>query len=177
MLAEEESAHTDHTSGASLRAARTMGRIAQYLGLAAALCEESGRRFDPLAQAEFDRNVAAARTRLGEEAFDAAWEEGRAMSVDEALELASSHRRHGGAHAPARQRSGELTARETEVASLVALGMTNAAIARRMVLSERTVEMHVYRAMQKLGVHTRTELAAWAIRAAISLPAPENQGR
>ena len=53
-----------------------------------------------------------------------------------------------------------LTGREREVAALVAQGLTNAAIARRLVLSERTVENHVSHVLHKLNLPTRTALAA-----------------
>ena len=54
-----------------------------------------------------------------------------------------------------------LTPREIEVAALVAQGLGNAAIARRLNLSERTIENHVSRAMLKLGLNSRTALAVW----------------
>lgn len=52
-----------------------------------------------------------------------------------------------------------LTGREREVAALVAQGLTNAQIARALVLSERTVENHVAHVLHKLGLSTRTALA------------------
>ncbi len=56
---------------------------------------------------------------------------------------------------------GVLTAREAEVTALVASGMSNAAIARRLTLSERTVENHVSRILTKLDLTSRTGLALW----------------
>jgi DNA-binding NarL/FixJ family response regulator len=53
-----------------------------------------------------------------------------------------------------------LTAREREIVSLVAGGLSNRQIAERLVVSVRTVEGHLYRACAKLGVSDRTELAA-----------------
>jgi non-specific serine/threonine protein kinase len=50
------------------------------------------------------------------------------------------------------------------VALLVAEGLTNRDIAARLVLSPRTVESHVERIMNRLGVGSRTEIAAWAAR-------------
>jgi DNA-binding CsgD family transcriptional regulator len=53
-----------------------------------------------------------------------------------------------------------LTAREREVAALAAAGLSNQAIADRLVVSVRTVEGHLYRACAKLGTSDRTQLAA-----------------
>jgi DNA-binding NarL/FixJ family response regulator len=51
-----------------------------------------------------------------------------------------------------------LTAREREVAMLAARGLTTAGIAERLVLSIRTVENHLQRGYEKLGVANRSEL-------------------
>lgn len=59
-----------------------------------------------------------------------------------------------------------LTAREHEVASLVAQGLTNREIGERLVLSVRTVEGHIDRVLGKLDLHTRTQLAVWVSSAA-----------
>jgi DNA-binding CsgD family transcriptional regulator len=64
-----------------------------------------------------------------------------------------------------------LTGREREVTALVAQGLTNAQIAHRLVLSERTVENHVAHVLHKLGLPTRTALAVSA-RAAAGVPRP-----
>jgi DNA-binding NarL/FixJ family response regulator len=56
-----------------------------------------------------------------------------------------------------------LTAREREVVALVAQGLSNKAIAEQLVLSDRTVEMHVSNALGKLAFSSRTQLAAWAV--------------
>jgi DNA-binding NarL/FixJ family response regulator len=59
---------------------------------------------------------------------------------------------------------GTLTAREREIALLVAEGFANRAIAEKLVLSERTVETHVRNVLAKLGLRNRTQVAAWAAR-------------
>jgi DNA-binding CsgD family transcriptional regulator len=54
-----------------------------------------------------------------------------------------------------------LTRREREIASLFARGLTNRQIAAALHISERTDENHVQHILTKLGLHTRTQIAAW----------------
>jgi DNA-binding NarL/FixJ family response regulator len=58
----------------------------------------------------------------------------------------------------------ELTAREREVLLMVAEGMPNKLIARRLEISERTVKGHLTRIFERLGVTDRTQAALWAER-------------
>ncbi len=57
-----------------------------------------------------------------------------------------------------------LTAREREVLSLVAIGLPNKTIARRLSISEKTVKAHLSRVFTVLGVSDRTSAALWAQR-------------
>ena len=57
-----------------------------------------------------------------------------------------------------------LSPREREVANLIAQGLTNRHIAQRLVISERTTENHVQRILNRLGLQSRTQVAAWAVR-------------
>jgi DNA-binding CsgD family transcriptional regulator/tetratricopeptide (TPR) repeat protein len=54
-----------------------------------------------------------------------------------------------------------LSAREEQVASLVAEGLTNRQIADRLVISERTAQNHVQHVLTKLGLSNRAQIAAW----------------
>ena len=63
-----------------------------------------------------------------------------------------------------------LTAREREVAAMVAAGLTNKEIAGRLFISERTAEGHVERILNKLSVRSRTEVATWAVVRGIGEP-------
>ncbi|MDI3297876.1 MAG: response regulator transcription factor [Bacillota bacterium] len=58
----------------------------------------------------------------------------------------------------------ELTRRELDVLALVALGLTNQEIGRRLYLSESAVKKHLGSAMGKLRVHNRAQAAARAMR-------------
>jgi DNA-binding NarL/FixJ family response regulator len=62
------------------------------------------------------------------------------------------------------QAVGPLSAREIEVLRLVAAGRTNHAIASELFLSERTVHRHISNIFDKLGVHSRTAAASYAIQ-------------
>ena len=57
--------------------------------------------------------------------------------------------------------AGPLSAREMEVARLVAEGLSNPAIARRLYLSRPTVASHVAHILTKLGFASRAQIAAW----------------
>ena len=58
----------------------------------------------------------------------------------------------------------ELTSRQREVAALVAAGLANKEIARRLGPSMPTVRAHIERIMERLGFATRTQIALWAFR-------------
>jgi DNA-binding NarL/FixJ family response regulator len=77
----------------------------------------------------------------------------------------------GAMRATAAASSEQLSARETEVLALVARGLTNAEIGRRLYLSEATVKTHLLRASAKLGVSGRTAAVTKAIEIG-ALPAP-----
>jgi predicted ATPase/DNA-binding CsgD family transcriptional regulator len=84
------------------------------------------------------------------------WAEGTRLDVDDAIALA-----FGTARPPAPAPAG-LSARELEVARLVADGLPNKAIAAQLHLSVRTVESHVRHVLAKARLTNRTQLAAWA---------------
>ncbi|MFN2608034.1 MAG: response regulator [Acidimicrobiales bacterium] len=58
----------------------------------------------------------------------------------------------------------ELSGREREVVVMVAQGLANKQIARRMGISEKTVKAHLTSAFQRIGVTDRTQAALWASR-------------
>jgi DNA-binding NarL/FixJ family response regulator len=62
------------------------------------------------------------------------------------------------------KRYGELTKRETELLPLLAEGLSNAEIGGRLYISPRTAEHHVASILSKLGLRSRAEAAAYAVR-------------
>jgi DNA-binding NarL/FixJ family response regulator len=81
-------------------------------------------------------------------------------------EFASQHR---SAEAPAGA-IGSLTPRETEVLRLVAEGLSNAEIARRILVTEETVKTHVSRVLSKLGLRDRTQAVVTAYESGLVVP-------
>jgi DNA-binding NarL/FixJ family response regulator len=63
----------------------------------------------------------------------------------------------------AKRAFGGLTARECEVAALIAQGKTSREIGELLVMSERTAEVHVSNILGKLSFTSRAQIAAWAI--------------
>jgi DNA-binding NarL/FixJ family response regulator len=62
------------------------------------------------------------------------------------------------------RKAGELTSRELDVLVLLADGLPNKVIARRLGIAEKTVKAHVTQIFQALGVTDRTQAALWADR-------------
>ena len=137
-------------------------RAAWLFGAAEAMLEEVGAPRYAHAQ---DRTlhegaVGALRSRLGEEAFETAWSDGRAMPSEQAIEYVLA--------TPVTPEETEaphpagLSSREVEVLRLVAGGMTNAEIAKELYISRRTVNRHVGSVYRKIGTSTRPEAARFA---------------
>jgi predicted ATPase/DNA-binding CsgD family transcriptional regulator len=103
-------------------------------------------------QAARERFVA----RLGSVAWEAAWAEGEALSLAEAV--AYARRAHGPRDRPTAGWA-SLTPTELEVAKLAATGISNPQIASRLFMSRSTVKSHLSSVYLKLGVANRTELA------------------
>jgi predicted ATPase/DNA-binding CsgD family transcriptional regulator len=118
------------------------------------------------AEAESGRAMLErARVALGDERFESEWHAGQQMSLDAAIDLAMSVE-------PSPQATPEtsvepatnLTRRERDVLRLVVAGRTDQEIADELFISYRTVTTHVTNILNKLGVGSRTEAAAVAVR-------------
>lgn len=108
-----------------------------------------------------DDEVAATRAALGDGVFAVESDAGAAMSLDEAVRFALRGR--GGRRRPT---SGweSLTPTELDVVRLVSEGLTNPAIAGKLFVTRGTVKVHLSHVFTKLGIASRSELAAEAAR-------------
>jgi predicted ATPase/DNA-binding NarL/FixJ family response regulator len=97
------------------------------------------------------------RRAIGEGGADAALRWGAGLGPDEALAYALRE----DVSAETAHRPVSLTRRESEVARLIAEGMSNRRIAAELVISQRTVEGHVEHVLTKLGFTSRTQIAVW----------------
>ena len=66
-----------------------------------------------------------------------------------------------------------LTERQREVAALITRGLTNREIADALVIAERTADTHVENILNKLGLVSRTQIAAWAVEQGVASSQPE----
>src|SRR5262249_23905387 len=110
---------------------------------------------------ERDAQIEALRVAGAPDAFDDAYKEGRALSLDDAVAYAGRNRGER-----RRPESGWAsgTPAEVRVAESVKDGLSNAEIGRRLLCSARTVQAHLTHIYAKLGISSRTELAAEATR-------------
>jgi len=109
-----------------------------------------------------ERAFAAARSIITELAAGIHEPTARSLFSQEALKLLPREKPIPQRRALA-ERFGGLTEREREVAALIAQGSTNREIADTLVVSLRTVETHVSTILSKLGVASRSRIAAWAM--------------
>jgi predicted ATPase/DNA-binding CsgD family transcriptional regulator/tetratricopeptide (TPR) repeat protein len=159
--------------------AAAAGRAAQAIrlaGAAAALRDTHAAPPTPTERGQLDRWLSRARASIGARAAEAAWEAGRRLTTDEAVaealavdvDAASLARPEVGQRTP----GDGLTTREREVAMLIAEGLGTRQIAEQLFIAEGTVRVHVERILSKLGLHSRVQLAAWAVQRVHRDPAP-----
>ncbi|MBV6762904.1 protein kinase domain-containing protein [Rhodococcus opacus] len=142
---------------------RDWTRAAVLMGAA----EELGRSVDSVAVmysnmlVYHDTCEEQTRRALGDRAFAATYRSGQHLDFDAAVAYALDEKPPASptpAGSPV-----SLTKRERQVADLVAEGLTNQAIANRLVISPRTAQGHVEHILTKLGFTSRTQIAAWVV--------------
>jgi predicted ATPase/DNA-binding CsgD family transcriptional regulator/Tfp pilus assembly protein PilF len=151
-------------------------RAGRLFGAAEALLEAVGAvayQLTPEEESWRQPYRATACSLLGEHSWEEALVQGRAMSMEDAIEYALSAEKHSAttpstttSHSSpsyASEHPAGLTSREIEVLGLVAAGMTSARIARELYLSPRTVEAHITSIYHKIGVSSRAAATRFAL--------------
>src|SRR5262249_1640792 len=137
---------------------------ARLFGVAETLMRLVNYELSPLMREAHDRAVAELAGRLEPAALERVWAEGRHLSMEEAVGVALGVMARSDARDGQNSSNGKLSAREREVALLVARGLTDREIARQLGTSHRTVDSHLRQASAKLGCSSRTAVAVWALR-------------
>jgi non-specific serine/threonine protein kinase len=106
----------------------------------------------PVERQQLDERLPSSTSRQS----DTVWSLDRAC--DAAVELLTSTPSEAAGQRDARPR---LTPRETEVAELVARGLSNREIAQTLTIAERTATSHLEHVLNKLGFHSRSQIATW----------------
>ena len=137
------------------------GRAARLLGAAEA--SRGALSFDlfPSWRRYHERCESQVRAQLGTAAFDAAMTRGAAMSPERALAGGAQDRRPSAAPSQRAREIFPLTQRQWQIARLVAAGRSNKEIGLQLFIDSRTVESHVYNILNKLGLNSRAQIAAW----------------
>jgi DNA-binding CsgD family transcriptional regulator len=134
---------------------------ARFFGVADTLRRRMGSVRFGVYDTTYLTSVTHVSEALGENAFQSAWEEGSALSADEAI--AYAQRGRGERKRPS---SGwaSLTPTEVNVVRLVKEGLGNKDIAARLFVSHRTVQTHLTHVYTKLGLTSRVQLAQTAAK-------------
>ena len=157
-----------HASAALASAQGRPVRSARLWGASEALMQEIGTGLGPVEGYHYGPYIASAQAQLGEESWQAAWEDGGAITAEQAVVYALSDDEFaslistGQEQAPAEEQAGTLTRREEEVVALIARGLTNRQISEELFISERTADAHVRKILKKLGLRSRAQIATWA---------------
>ncbi len=141
-------------------------RAVWFMSAAQVLRETIGTPLPSLLQAMHEFTIASVRTQLGEQAFDAAWAEGRAMTPEQVLAAPEPQMMPSPTPPPANvpvPYPDGLTTREMDVLRLLAQGLTSAQIAEQLIIGVVTVNFHVRSIYSKLGVTSRSAATRYAL--------------
>ena len=147
-------------------------RAAWLLGAAHTLWERTGGRLSGSAVLDgyHHRSAAMAAGALGKSRYSELHSAGAARPLAQVAALAAAGTdvlpdlagpRAAADQAGCWQGSEELTARERQIAVLVARGLSNKDVAERLVISKRTVDAHVNHIFAKLDLTSRVQLTIW----------------
>jgi predicted ATPase/DNA-binding CsgD family transcriptional regulator len=157
-------------------AQRRPAEAARLFGAGEAALEAVGSAVWPSNRADYQHWARIARGALGAEAWTAAWTSGGLLGAESVVDEAVGWELAAADPAAVRRSSAafDLTRREREVAQLAAQGLSNRRIAEVLVITEKTAANHLQRALDKLDVHSRSQLAARAVELGL-MPASANE--
>jgi ATP/maltotriose-dependent transcriptional regulator MalT len=154
----ETHAHLEAAGGKCQSALQLAGAAAALRGMLRVFAR-------PRDEAVHEAWLQRTRQEVGEDTCAALLLEGQGMTMDQAVACALGRDRSVAPQATTPdvklQSWAPLTAREQEVARLVADGRSNRQIARELVVTEATAAKHLENIREKLGVRSRTQVAAW----------------
>jgi non-specific serine/threonine protein kinase len=139
---------------------------AKIFGHAESVRAPIGSVIDPADQRDYKRILSGLRSALGEDAFEVLWQAGTSMPLNQVIECALHE-----APQAEKEKFGGLTAREREVAALIAQGKSNREIAEAMTVGVKTVETYVTRILNKLDFDSRVQIATWVVSKGLASPA------
>jgi predicted ATPase/DNA-binding CsgD family transcriptional regulator len=152
------------------------GWSARLHGAAAQALADLGHVLPPLEERLADQDCQRLRAAIDDAAFEAEYAVGRTLDPARAADQALQGIPAGHVAPPAGGLASEpdaavtggavavLTPRELDVLKLIAQGLSNADIARRLFLSEHTVHRHLANILRKLNLSSRAAAAAWGAR-------------
>jgi non-specific serine/threonine protein kinase len=148
-------------------ARRKAAHAARLWGAAQAAREVTGiSAFTPQEWALHEPHLALATSQLGDQAWQEALAEGRAMSLEEAAQYALREEADQAVatiaqeHLASAEPMGNLTPRELQIVLLLARGLTNRQLSTELSISERTAANHVAKILKKLGLSSRAQIAS-----------------
>ena len=147
--------------GCCAAGAREPRLAAQLFGAMENLRAEAGARINAGMAPALAQATVSVKTALGASKFGTEFTAGQQLSREAAVRLALGETAPPAVAASDHASAGVLGQRETDVARLVADGLSNKEIGARLFISERTVESHVRSIMNKLGFNTRAQIAGW----------------
>lgn len=146
-------------------------RAARLWGSSESLRESIDAFLPPTYQEDYSAYIETTRAALGEQRFEALWQTGRGLTLEQAIELARQDETGEQGNIPLiddgkasdKSRNFGLTEREVEVLSLVAQGLTDAEVAEQLVISPRTDSKHLQSIYSKIEVNSRSAATRFAL--------------
>ncbi len=173
MRTQEEIAHGIANMATLAAACGEHTRAARLFGAAEAEREAINLMLQEPERSRYARAIADVRQHLDRDHVAAAWDAGRHLTPEEAVNEALSWRPSVTPSSAAEDDAipdTMFTPREMEVLRLLMLGRTDREIAETLFVSVRTAHGHVANILTKLDVHTRTAAVTAAIAAGVAIP-------